>query len=470
MVIRRAFFHSLCLFGLGLMLPGRMDAAAVQKAGGISGLQMAAAGWYESRNVEQLAEMEKALQEVLPLALKQSPWVINQPGWEEAAQQQAYHDAGSILLAKCCTLLYAGRAEEARPGLMMVDERFPHALLLHPDHTVVQVRKRLHYHEMACVLDAAIKGKHMDVFEFPPERDEFDGYAQRQAVLDLTLEHLRAGDYEVLEAYVSQARLRHLKTAAGQWVTSLICDSLHPGPEEEWPDEKWTEVGEVIQGWLKSKPDSPDAQLAIQVHDLTKFTRERPKNRRSVIAKMTEAQKKLEKIGPLNPVVTQLQMSFSLLLEDDFSIAAGYFNEGYDRFPDFMPNLYMMYVHLLKDSEGPSLNMKFLAHLGKSEHAETLALLLCQLPPLIVPITVQGLDPKILSASIHRALELYPHSLSLRNDLGRLATLLKMPDLAREIMLPVGTHWDREKWQGMEEEVTRLTEPKLVNKGRKSEA
>src|SRR3569623_1174073 len=64
-------------------------------------LQASAQYWYHSRNPANLPAMDAALKKVLPEALKQAPYVADFQSWETAHQYKAYHDAGSVLLAKC---------------------------------------------------------------------------------------------------------------------------------------------------------------------------------------------------------------------------------------------------------------------------------------------------------------------------------------------------------------------------------
>jgi len=425
-------------------------------------LQAAARYWYESRNPKHLADMDEALQRVLPLALKQSPWVIGVPTWEDAHHHRAYHDAGAILLAKGYTLLYYGRVEEALPVLNMVDEKLPHSLLLYQDRRLVQVRKSLSYHEHACALYAAIITKKMDVFQFPPERDEFDAESQRKAVADMAILRLKEGNYDALEHFFSQARLRQLKTASGRWVSEIIHLSMHPSEHES--EDAWVEMGDRILEWRQNKPTSIDALLFELHYEMGSISRNKPKSKKAMLAKIAEVQTKLKEIGPVSPLVPQLQMIFSFLLEEDFSVAAGYFHDGYEKFPDYPTMILMMHLNLAKQDNGQSLCLKFLEFIGHSEHPQIVAMVLGSMPPLLVPVFTMGMDTSMLEASIRKAVTLHPHSLELRNDLGRLATLLKMPALAREVMVPVGARWDRQKWMGMEEEAARLTDKGLATR------
>jgi len=420
-------------------------------------LHEAALDWYNHPNAEHLGEIDAALQKVLPLALRQSPWVIQVPTWQDAHQYQAYHEAGALLLAKGCTLLNEGRVEEALPVLKTVDKNLPYSLLLRPDQTFLPVRKTLSQHEQACHLRIAILTQKVATFEFPAENDEFDAESQTQAVEDLTLDLLKKRNYDALDHFVSQARLRQLTTASSRWVSDISVQSLHPDKHES--DEAWLEIGQHIREWRQKLPTSIDAQIVELHYEMGAVTRDNPKTKKAFLAKFAPIQKKIEDLGPVSPLLPQLQMIFSFSMNEDFSVAAEYFHAGYEKFPDYASLVMLMHLNLLKQDNGRSLGSQFLTHIAKTDHPQTVALALAALPPLIVPVCTEGLDAPLLEASIQKAIAMHPRSLSLRNDLGRLAAMLKMPSLAHEILKPVGTHWDRQKWMGMEEQAARLTDP-----------
>ncbi|MEN3943326.1 hypothetical protein WJU23_18645 [Prosthecobacter sp. SYSU 5D2] len=324
--------------------------------------------------------------------------------------------------------------------------------------TVIQVRKTLRYHEQACALYAGIITKKMDVFVFPPERDEFDAGAQRKACEDMAMLRLKEGDYDSLEHYAMQARVRQLKTASGQWVSELIYRGMHPLENEQWSSSAWEEMGDRIQEWRKSKPTSIDARIGEMVYEIYQMVRFPPPDRPTRKALLARQRKKLEEVGPVSPIIPQLQMVISITLKEDLSIAAGNFHAGYEKFPDYPSSLMVMFLRLMYDPNGQTLCKQFLEHLAASDHPESMAILLAALPPELGPLLNVWVDIPKLETSIRRTLELYPHSLEVRNDLGRLAVILKMPDLAREVMVPVGQRWDRTKWKGMEEQAVSVTE------------
>lgn len=425
-------------------------------------LQAASRYWYESRNPKHLPAMEAALKKVLPLALMQSPWITSMPTWEEAHHHRAYHDAGAVLLAKCYTLLYYGRVAEARSSLELVDTRLRYSLQLLPDRTARIVRKSLHYHEHACALYGAIISKKLDVFEFTPERDGYDADAQRQAAADMAMLRLREGNYDALDYYVSQARTRRLKTSSGQWVSEMIYRGIYPPENEVWSEAAWKEMGDRVKEWQKSKPKSIDAHIATLVYSLYFMAQKRPDNDQSLRTLVTAMTKMLDELDVTeSPIVAQLRLFFSIALQDQFSITAGFFHRSYESFPDNYNLIVMMHVRLMREKEGQSLSSKFITEIGKSKHPEMMAVSLAELPLAVVFNATQQVDRKLIASSIHKALEVYPNSLEVRNDMGRLAVMVKMPELAREIMEPIGDHWDREKWKGLEEEAARITERKL---------
>lgn len=432
-------------------------------------LQAASRYWYESRNPKHLPAMEAALKKVLPLALMQSPWITSMPTWEEAHHHHAYHDAGAVLLAKCYTLLYYGRVAEARSGLDLVDTKLRYSMQLLPDRSVRLVRKSLHYHEHACSLYSAIISKKLDVFQFPPERDDFDADAQREAAADMAMLRLREGNYDALDYYASQARIRKLKTASGQWVSEMIYRGIHPIDNETWSETAWKEMGDRVMEWRKRMPKSPDAHVAALVYSLHFMAQRKPDSQQSLRTTMTAMTKMLDELDVTeSPIVAQLRIFFSIALDDDFSVTADFFHRSHEKYPDYPNLILMMYLKLMREKEGQSLSSKFIEEIGKSKHSESMALCLGALPPMLIPAVTQQVDRKLIESSIHKALEVHPNSLEVRNDMGRLAVMVKMPELAREIMEPIGDHWDREKWKGLEEEAARSTERKLKMASRRN--
>ena len=109
-------------------------------------LQVAAKYWYASRNPKHIEDMDEALKSVLPVATRLSSFIKDFQTWETAQKYKAYHDAGSVLLAKAYTCLYFGDVKRAAPAIELIENKFPYAMILADDRTVTWVRDSLRYH------------------------------------------------------------------------------------------------------------------------------------------------------------------------------------------------------------------------------------------------------------------------------------------------------------------------------------
>lgn len=427
--------------------------------------QAAARYWYESRNPKNLPAMDEALAKVMPIALRQSEWITEPPSWEKAHHTQAYHDAGAILLAKCYTLLYYGDVKQAQESLRLVHEKFPHSLMLYPSRMVVLVRKNIRYHLHACMLYHAISTRKMDQFEFPPELDEYDGWAQPRAAEDMAMLRLREGDFESLDHLAAQARKRQLKTVSGQWVSDYVYSGMHPPENERWAATAWDEMGERIQQWRKKKPDSVDARIGELIYTLYRMRGMVDEPEKLKLAKFSVEQM-IQEIGPICPQVSFIKLLVNIHEEKSFKSTANIFHEANKRYPDY-PNLsFFMLVRLADEKDGLVLCGATLNFIGESKHNEQLALSLLPVSTSLKAIKdiTQNVKIAILRNSIYRALEMYPHSLSLRNRLGMIALYAGQDDVAMDIMSKVGSKWDKELWKNQESEAIRLTEKRHVSK------
>ncbi len=425
--------------------------------------QTAARYWYESRNPKNLPEMDAALARVLPTAMRQSAWIKEVPTWEEAHRVQAYHDAGAILLARCYTLLYYGRENEAKESIKLIHEKFPHALLLRPDRRVILVRRSLRYHMHACAIYRAIRERTMYTFEFPPEMDEHDAWAQEQAAEDMAMLRLREGDFDSLEHFASQARVRSLKTADGEWVSDAIYSGIHPLEGERWSAAAWDEMGGRLEEWREKKPTSVDARVANVMFTLYRF-----KGEVELAGSTKEALLKLRRtvgeIGPVSPQIPFIELIISIALEDRLDQIAGIYQKAQQKFPDYTPMHIFMLMRLAAEENGTRHCGSMLRELATHEETvEQAARILTCLPEKSVKVMMEGLPLKDLRESMKALLESAPGSSHLRNRLGLLAVFAGQDDVGMEAMRTVGDHWERKLWSGHEYHATRLTERRPIH-------
>ena len=419
-------------------------------------IQATAHRWYERQNPADLPAMDAALAKLLPSALRQSAWITQLPTWEEAHQQQAYHDVGAMFLAKIYTLIQAERGQEAQESIQLLREKLPHALMVSPNQVVWQVRKMVRYHQHDHALRAAVKARKMDTYTFPAEQDEFDAWAQKQTVEDLAMLQLREGDFDALEHLADQARLRELKTASGHWVSDSVYAGMHPVANENDPNA-WVELTERMQAWRKQKPDSLNARIAEALLTLYQL-KSLVESGKDVTAEKARALTMLEGIGAISPQIPLVRLVFSLLNQESLKATAGIFKEAHEKFPTYTPVLVITLLRLTAEPNGHNLCIGVLNVMGESEHYEQLALALTALPPNVLPNLSRGLKMSLVRRSLKRGIELYAGSLEIRNSLGLLATRMAQQDLAQDAMSKVGPHWDRMKWKGLEDQAVRLTE------------
>lgn len=426
-------------------------------------LQAKAYGWYEKQNTADLPAMESALAKILPLALRQSAWITQLPTWEEAHQQQAYHDAGAILLAKIHTLIQADRGDEAKESIQFLIEKLPHALMVSREKVVWQVRKMVSYLQQDHSLRAAVKARKMDTYTFPAEQDGFDAWAQKQTVEDLAMVKLTEGDFDSLEHLAEQARVRELKTASGHWVSDSVYAGMQPdGGAKDFVT--WSSLEERIQAWRKKKPDSLNARIGealVKLYQLKALV----ESGKDVSAEQDRIMKGMEEIGPCTPLIPLIRLVFSLLNQESLEATAGIFKEGYEKFPAYTPMLVITLMRLTAEPNGHNLCIGVLNVIGESKDYEQLALTLTALPPNVLPKLSRGLKMSLVRRSLKRGIELYSGSLEIRNSLGLLATRMSQQDLAQDAMSKVGVNWDRMKWKGLEEQAVRLSENKNLRPG-----
>lgn len=425
--------------------------------------QTAARYWYESKNPKNLAAMDEALKWLLPVAMRQSPWVTEVPTWENAHHCQAYHDAGAILLARCYTLLYYGREPEAVESIRLINEKFPHSVLLLSNRGGYLVRRQLRYHIHACALYRAIRERKMHLFEYLPEQDEHDAWAQEKAAEDMAMLRLREGDFDSLDHLASQARLRQLKTKDGEWMTDAIYSGMHPLENQSWSPAAWDEMGARIREWRKKKPTSIDARIGELIYTLYRF-RCRVDDAQQALGVRDKVRKMIQEIGPVSPQIPFIDLVLSIVEKETLASTAGIFKKANEKFPDYTPTAFFMLLRLSGEKNGRSLCSAALNQFAESEHPEQLALLLMHLPAEALKSLSVGVKMQHLRTSMRELLEKYPDSLQLRNCLGLLASRLGQDDIAMDAMTTVGQRWDRTLWKGSEAEASRFTERRIKAK------
>jgi len=419
--------------------------------------QAAARYWYESRNPKNLPAMEAALARVLPTALRQSAWVTEVPSWEEAHRVQAYHDAGAILLARCYTLLYYGREAEAKESIRLIHEKFPHALMLMLDRQTTLVRRSLRYHMHACALYRAIRERKMYDFEFPPELDEHDAWAQEQAVEDMAMLRLREGDFDGLEHLASQARVRELKTPDGEWVSDGVFSGLHPPRGESWAKAAWDEMEGRLEEWRAKKPTSVDARIARVIFTLHRFKADVPGSPSVVREKLREVRREVNEIGLAAPQMPLLDLIISMAMKESLEQTAAIYQKAQAKFPGYTPVHNFMILCLALQQGGErhcAAMMKELA--SREDTAEQPVLFFTTLPERAARSVMKDLPLKELRQSMQALLESASGSLHMRNKIGLLAVYAGQDDIGMEAMGPVGDRWDRDLWRGHEYDATRL--------------
>ncbi|MDB6136995.1 MAG: hypothetical protein JWO94_67 [Verrucomicrobiaceae bacterium] len=420
-------------------------------------LQSSAHYWYESRNPANLTAMDEALAEVLPEALRQAPSVHDFQSWEEAHKFKAYHDAGAVLLAKCYTLLYYGDVVKAAPSIELLTQKFPYAMSLERDRTVHWVRDLLRYHEHMCAMYGAIVALRVKKMTFPPERDEFDGPAQRLACRHMAILRLREGNYDAVERFAEMADTQHLRTSSGDWVINLIFKAMQPLDGEEHSEAAWLELRDAIKTWQAKRPKSVYAKMAeasflyywswhaTQIDKTDGYANFRERS--------DQGRKIMESLPRLSPAWYSLMLG--LLGETGAKLVdmAKVFRDGNEKFPDYSPLYHDLCVAFARSGENGGVACAgVIHHLVGDSHPEQAARVLWRLCYSGDLATVQArLDMDDIREAIEAALVTWPDSLELRSDMGFVAITLGQKDLARTAMQGMSGKWNRVTWKGRED-------------------
>lgn len=445
-----------------MMQQGALESSSRREA--FDDLQTSAKYWYDSKNPANLPAIDAALKKILPEALKQAPYVANFQSWETAHQYKAYHDAGSVLLAKCYTLLYYGDVEKAKPCVELLTTKLPYSMVLYDNRTVAWTRQRVRYHEYMCAMYGTIVAKRMKTISFPKERDEFDGWAQRMACHDMAVLRLREGNYDAVERFAEMAEKQQLCTCSGDWVIDLIYNAMEPVAWEEHSDAAWNEMRDAIRTWQRKFPKSVHADIA-EARFLERWAfhvgrkgdawanfRERSDKGRAI----------LEGIKPDSPAWYATMIDLMGLTGAHLIDIAKVFREGNDRFPEYTPLYYNLSIALARSGADGGVACAGVFHsLVKDGHPDQAARMLARLLGSGDLATVQArLDIDDIRDAIEGSLKAWPDSYELRSGMAFVAITLGQKDLARTAMQGMEGKWDRGLWEGREDLARQLCKPR----------
>ena len=417
-------------------------------------LQKAADFWYTSRNPKLVPDMEEAIVPILRKALDQSAHITSFQDWEEAHRWKEYHDAGAVILALCYTHLYYGNVKAAREWVNFVNTKLPYSLLLPPNRDTDSVRRRMRYHEHACMLYGAIITDKIGEVTFEPERDEYDGPMLSMACRDQAKLRLKEGNFKALENYANAAREHQVRLPSGQWMIELFYDGMNPHWWEDRSENPWKEIDKAIQLWRAAMPDSITAKIAearfhlyyglsAYNHSDEVYSDFRARTERGLELIMA--------VPPECPGWYSTALGLMALNGKRFVDLADIFREGSGTYPDYQNSVAMLAIWFAKSGEkGVSTAADIVTHLA-TENPTQAAQVLCALCNVgCAAKTGIWLDMDLVNSSIESALKDWPDSIELRNELGLIATLLGQQASARLAMNGLGDHWCRNTWKGRE--------------------
>lgn len=420
-------------------------------------LQSSARYWYESRNPSNLAAIDKALEQVLPEALKEAPYVHDFQTWEQAHKFKSYHDAGAVLLAKCYTLLYYGDVAKAQASVELLSQKLPFAMILDENRTVRWTRDALRYHEYMCAMYGAIVALRTKTLVFPPERDEFDGPAQRQACRHMAILRLREGNYDAVERFAEMADTQRLRTSSGDWVINLIYEAMQPLDWEMHSEGAWEELRDAIKVWQVKRPKSVYAKMAeasfLYRWSWHAWVKGKTDNYADFRERSDKGRKILEDLKPDSPAWYSLMLGLMGETGAKLKDMALVFREGNEKHPDYSPLYNDLCVAFARANEDGGIACAgVIHHLVGDGHAEQAARVLWRLCYTGDLATVQArLDMDDVRDAIQAALAAWPNSLELRSDMGFVAITLNQKDIARTAMQGIAGKWNRSTWKGRED-------------------
>jgi Domain of unknown function (DUF4034) len=440
------------------------EATDPSKRGLYDEVQLATEYWYDSRNPKNLPAMDEALESILPEALKLSPSVTKFVTWEAAQKVKPYHDAGAVLLAKAYTLLYYGRVREATPVIGLIEKKFPYSMALFKYHrTVLRVRERLRFHEHACAVYAAIRFRKAEALTFPSERDEFDGWAQREALKNMAILRLREGDFESVDHYFTAINKSGLQTSSGDWAIRILYDAMMPFDPEAWSSEAWKEALDAMRLWQKKKPDSMHAKLAearlalhYAWHAVSSGGSEAYADFRE---RVTHGLSIIRDIPKTSPAWYDTTVGLMLSNGERIDTVAPVFKEGLLKYPDYTPLAYTLADGLVRSGEqGRQACAEMIRRYSTGPDAHVGGQLLRHLMDAGLLSELQPrLDMDAVETVVETALAAWPHGLDLRSDLGLVSVSLSQQKLARVCLAGMRGKWNRNTWQGREDIAERLS-------------
>lgn len=426
-------------------------------------LQAAAKYWYASRNPKHVPDMDEALENVMPAAVRLSPEITDFQTWEEAQKYKAYHDAGAILLAKAYTYLYYGQVEQAAPAIRLIVTKFPFSMTLEDDRSHIWVRKALRYHEHCCMLYAAMSLQVVGKIHFPRERDEFDGLQQRKAIEHMAVLRLREGNVERLEHFFTAINTSQLQTTGGDWALNIIMDAMCPLDQDAQTEPAWREIHDALHLWQQQKPVSQFARLAearyLYHYALYKAVRGGASALSDVRQASDRGLELLHEIPKTSPAWFDTMIRLMSLNGRTGEEIAPIFQEGLRNFPDYSPLVFALGSCFIRSGEtGRQICVGILDELKNNSYGAVAAQLLRKIYfdgdlPKIQP----RLDHETVQRIIRTAVEEWPESYELRSDLGFVAITLGQRELAAEIMSGMEGKWCRSTWKGREDIAIKLT-------------
>ncbi len=425
--------------------------------------QAAARYWYASRNPQHLPDMDEALKKVLPQARQLCSEVRDFQSWEDAQRFKAYHNAGSILLAKAYTCLYYGDIKQAAPAVELIEKEFPFAMMLEDDRSLLWVRKALRYHQHCCALYLAMSLKVVGKIEFPPERDEFDGKAQQKAIEHMAVLRLREGNINRLEHFFTAIDTSRLMTSGGDWALEIIMDAMCPLDQDAQTEPAWGEMLNAIQLWQKQKPESIFAKLCearLLFHHALKHMVSGSPGALAVIRSDSERGLKIMRgIPRTSPAWYDTMIRLMAISGSPMTEIAPIFKEGLETFPDYSPLVIALSsIFIQSGEEGRKICCMALDQLLEESKAALAGQVLRRVH---ADGDLEKLQARLKSETVELALraaaETWTESHQLRSDLGLVAVTMGNRPLAAHLMAGMGDCWDRSGWKGKEDIARALT-------------
>lgn len=430
----------------------------------VEDFQLAADYWYSSRNLKNIPDMNAALEEVLPYALKQSPEITDYQTWEQAHEYKSYHDAGAILLAKCYTLLYYGHDIEARKSIDLIDQKLRFSMKLERDRGTTWVRRNLRYHEHFCALYRMMLTKKFELCQFPMERDEFDGQAMATALEDMVRLRMLDGGHTVAEYLMNAARKCDLRRQDGRSVLAGFYEAFEPHGNEIHRESAWKEMRTGIERWREKQPTSISARVAEACYWLNyalhlNSESDAPIMNKNLAWKMRleNAEKVLNDTLPDCPGWYAAKVRLLDLQGAKPDQIAAVFQRGKAVYPKY-ESIHIAVCDYLRtaDGLGPAACAGMVAEYAANNEPCMAAYCLKELVWRGAANAMTGtLDERVLRFIIQDAVTKQPLSLKWRSDLAYVSMQLGQLKPAQWCMRGMKNRWDRGTWR-MHDNVVRM--------------